>query len=107
IPALQRIVEGAKESLARPGIPPSPGVNALFGGGPEAERRIYLSFDNGRIFLVSLRPVSREKTSEAIHRLRELVNATKLEVPGVNADITGGGVLEVDEMAQSQRDTMV
>jgi len=40
IPALQRIVEQASDSLSRPGTPVSPGVTALFGKGEEAERRM-------------------------------------------------------------------
>jgi hopanoid biosynthesis associated RND transporter like protein HpnN len=105
LPALQRIVSDASGTLARPGAPPSPGVNALFGGGPEAERRVYLTFDEGRIFLLSIRPVNRDVVFDAISRLRVLLDQTRLEVPGVNADITGGGVLEMDEMNQAKRDT--
>ncbi|MBL9139991.1 MAG: MMPL family transporter [Verrucomicrobiales bacterium] len=107
LPALERIVHQATDSLKRPGTPPSPGVNALFGGGPEAERQIYLTFQDGRIFLVSLRPANREVTGDAIKHLRRLLDETRLEVPGINADITGGSVLELDEMDQSQRDTML
>src|SRR6188768_1992431 len=44
LPALERIVSQAQQSLIRPGTPPSPGVNALFGAGPEAERQVYLTF---------------------------------------------------------------
>lgn len=106
LPALDRIVAQARDCLRRPGTPPSPGIHALFGGGPEAERQVYLTFAEGRIFLLSLRPTSRGVTGEAIGRFRELLQETRLEVPGVNADITGGSVLEVDEMKQSQRDTL-
>ncbi|MBX3747870.1 MAG: MMPL family transporter [Verrucomicrobiae bacterium] len=106
LPALERIVTQARESLSRPGTPPSPGVTALFGGGPEAERRSYLTFDDGRIYLLSLRPAHEDLTGAAIRRLRELVHETRLEVPGVNADITGGSVLEQDEMRQAQADTI-
>ena len=38
IPALERIVRQAKDSLVRPGTPPSPGITALFNAGAEAER---------------------------------------------------------------------
>ncbi|MCC7374356.1 MAG: MMPL family transporter [Verrucomicrobiales bacterium] len=107
LPALERIVDQARDSLKRPGTPPSPGVNALFGGGPEAERQIYLTYQDGRMFLISLRPASHDVTGEAIKNLRRLVNETRLEVTGVNADITGGSVLELDEMEQSQTDTTV
>jgi hopanoid biosynthesis associated RND transporter like protein HpnN len=53
LPALERIVQRCRESMARPGIPPSPGVDALFGAGPEAERARYVTFDRGRLYLVN------------------------------------------------------
>ncbi|MFM7100084.1 MAG: MMPL family transporter, partial [Verrucomicrobiota bacterium] len=56
LPAMERLVRMAGESLARPGVPPSPGVEALFGGGAEAERQKYLTFANGRLYLLSTRP---------------------------------------------------
>ena len=37
--------------------------------------------------------------------MRELVESTKIEVPGLNVGITGEPVLEVDEMNQSQKDS--
>ena len=39
--------------MPRPGLPPSPGVDALFGAGPEAERAKYITFDRGRLYLVN------------------------------------------------------
>jgi AcrR family transcriptional regulator len=56
LPALERIFRRATESLHRPGVPPSPGVDALFGGGEEAERERYITFAKGRIYLVSAKP---------------------------------------------------
>ncbi|MBL9126938.1 MAG: MMPL family transporter [Verrucomicrobiales bacterium] len=106
LPALERIVSQARESLFRPGTPPSPGVNALFGSGPEAERQIYLTYDGGRLFLLSTRPKHRDVSGDAISRLRHLVAETRLEVPGVNGGVPGGGVLELDEMEQSQPDSI-
>jgi hypothetical protein len=44
-------------------------------------------------------------TAQAIRSLRDLLEETRLEVPGVNADVTGGSVLELDEMNQSQWDS--
>ncbi len=38
-------------------------------------------------------------------RLRQLVEETQTEVPGLNVGLTGEPVLEMDEMAQSQKDT--
>jgi len=107
LPALARILAQATASLQRPGRPVSPGVNALFGGGAEAESRLYITFAEGRIYLVTARPLRQAVGPEAIRRLRELLTATKLEVPGVNAGLTGELILEVDEMAQSQADTTI
>src|SRR5882724_7494242 len=53
LPALERIVVQATESLRRGGMPPSPGVMALFDPGPEALEKIYITFANGRIFLAT------------------------------------------------------
>ncbi len=53
LPALERIVQRCRESMTRPGLPPSPGVDALFGAGPEAERAKYITFDRGRLYLVN------------------------------------------------------
>lgn len=56
LPALQRLLHLARESLTRPGQSPSPGVEVLFGGGAEAEREKYITFANGRLYLVSSKP---------------------------------------------------
>lgn len=106
LPALERIVAQAADCLRRPGTPPSPGVSALFGGA-DSDQQVYLTFGGGQVFLLSLRQRDPDDAGPAIQRLRELLRETKLEVPGVNADITGGPVLELDEMNQSQRDSMV
>ncbi|MCL4178144.1 MAG: MMPL family transporter [Verrucomicrobia bacterium] len=107
LPALERIVRQAADSLERPGLPPSPGITALFDAREEAEQRIYLTFAEGRIWLLTTRPRAESVEKQAVRRLRELVEQIRLEVPGVNAAITGESVLEFDEMAQSQRDTTV
>ncbi len=106
-PALERIVQQAADSLTRPGQPPSPGVNALFGAGQEAERQMYITFANGRIYLVTARTRAETLNRQAVARLRELLRETQSEVPGLNVGMTGEPVLEVDEMAQSQRDTLL
>lgn len=141
LPALQRIIRRAQESLNRPGTPPSPGVEALFGGGREAESRKYLTFGRGQIYLTTARPrtilaeeavppppslwsrlTGRDPTSpealkkrrkslqedlnaRAVSRFRELVLEVQAEVGGVNAGVTGEGVLDFDEMVQSQKDS--
>ena len=56
LPAMERLLRMMTASLSRPGNPPSPGVEALFGGGAEAEREKYITFAGGRLYLVSARP---------------------------------------------------
>jgi len=89
LPALERIVQEAADSLQRPGAPPSPGLTALFGAGEEAERQIYITFAEGRIYLVTARARNEDLNADAVQRLRELVRQTQAEVLGVNAEITG------------------
>ena len=107
LPALERIVNQAKDCLLRPGTPPSPGVTALFNPDEDAEQQIYITFAGGRIYLVTAQAPREELNSAAVERLRALVQETKAEVPGLNVGLTGEPVLEHDEMAQSQRDTTV
>src|SRR2546430_11039476 len=107
LPAMERIISQAAESLQRPGTPPSPGLTALFNAGKEAEQQIYVTFAEGRIYIVTARARSDDLNDKAVQRLRELAAQTKAEVPGINVGITGEPVLEYDEMAQSQHDTTV
>ena len=107
LPALERIVKRAQQSLARSGQSPSPGVDALFGAGEEAERDKYITFAKGRIYLVSAKASSEDLNEAAVKKFRELVVATRAEVPGVNVGVTGEPVLEFDEMQQSQRDSTI
>ncbi|MDA7916342.1 MMPL family transporter [Verrucomicrobia bacterium] len=105
LPALERLVSTTMEAVERPGMPVSPGVTALFDSGKEAERGQYLTFDEGRIYLVTVRSPEKKLTGKTIRRLRELVEAVRGEVSGVNAGVTGEPVLEIDEMLQAQKDT--
>jgi len=107
LPALERIITQGTASLRRPGTPPSPGVTALFNPGPEAEQEMYQTFDHGRIYIAVAQAPTDDLNDAAVERLRELVEQTKVEVPGVNVGLTGEPVLDHDEMAQSQRDTIV
>jgi hopanoid biosynthesis associated RND transporter like protein HpnN len=107
IPALQRIVAQATHSLVAPGTPPSPGVASLLGVGDEAGEQSYVTFDHGRIYLVTVRAKSEALIAAAIERLRQLMQQTQSEVPGLNAGLTGGPVLDYDEMRQSQHDSIV
>jgi len=107
LPALQRIIDSATDSLSRPGRPVSPGVTALFGAGEEAEQRMYITFANGRIYLVTARPRNADVTSDCVQRMRELIHQTELEVPGLNVGLTGEPVLDYDQMLQSESDATV
>ena len=107
LPALTRVVNLASDSLHRSGIPPSPGVTALFGAGEKAQQEQYITFGDGRIYLVNARTRLQSDALAGVRRIRELVDQTLSEVPGVNIGITGEAVLELDEMAQSQKDSTV
>ena len=123
LPALSRIVTQATDSLQRPGTPPSPNVIALFDTSGSGVLSNYITFANGRIFLVTThapnaktngptvdqqhqqgRQTQDEVNGYVIDRLRQLVKQTQAEVPGLNVGITGEPVLDYDEMTQSQKD---
>ncbi len=104
LPALGRIISQANDAVLRPGVPPSPNVTTLLGGGDEAVLASYLTFANGRIFVVTTHAPNDDMTGDVVDRLRQLVQETRAEVPGVNVGITGEPVLDYDEMAQSQKD---
>src|ERR1017187_6367565 len=105
LPALGRIVTQANEALLRPGSPPSPNVTTLLGGDEQAVLASYITFANGRIFVVTTHAPTDDQNGAAVDRLSELVKQTRDEVPGVNAGIPGEAVLDYDEMTQSQKDT--
>lgn len=107
LPALERIIRRAEDCLGRAGIPPSPGVDALFGAGPEAERETYITFANGKIYLVTAKARNADLNTDAVDLFRRLVAETQREVSGVNVAITGEPVLEYDEMVQSQKDSTI
>jgi uncharacterized protein len=105
LPALTRIVTQATDSLQRPGTPPSPNVITLFGESESDVLANYITFDNGRIFLLTTRAPNGDLNNPAIDRLRELARETQDEVPGLNIGVTGTPVLDYDEMTQAQKDT--
>jgi uncharacterized protein len=106
-PALERIITQATASLRRSGVPPSPGITALFDPDNEAQQQVYITFAEGRIFLITSQAPTEDLNVAAVKRLRTLVEQTKVEVPGLNVGLTGEPVLENDEMDQSRKDTMV
>jgi hypothetical protein len=107
LPALERIITQARDSLLRPGTPPSPGVTALFNAGADAEQQMYITFDNGRLYLVTAQAPTEDLNDKAVERLKQLVEETRAEVPGLNVGVTGEPVLDHDEMEQSKSDTTV
>jgi hypothetical protein len=107
IPALERIVVQANVALSTPGIPVSPGVTALFGAGEEVEQAAYITFAEGRIYLVTARAKSADLSAQAVQRMRQLMEETIFEVPGLNVGLTGEPVLDYDEMEQSKHDAIL
>lgn len=107
LPALQRILSQADAALSRQGVPPSPDAETLFNPDREALQKKYLTFANGKIYLVTARPAASDRKKEAVARFRELTAAVQAEVPGVNVGVTGETVLALDEMRQSQTDSLV
>jgi len=104
LPAIERIIRSSIEAMSRPGSPPSPGVEALFGDAEAATQSQYLSYDKGRVLLLTTQPVNLKPLKPSITKLREIAEKTRLEVSGVNAGVTGEPVLEFDEMQQAQKD---
>src|SRR6185295_7694047 len=64
-----------------------------------------ITFANGQIFLFTAQAPTDKQNGQAVARIRQLVEETKSEVPGLNVGLTGEPVLELDEMQQSQKDT--
>ncbi len=104
LPALTRIVDQGAASLQRTGVPPSPGVTTLFAS-PEDPSPDYLKFAGGRFYIITCTARDESQQEAAIYWLRQMVEATRAEVPGVNAGVTGEPVLNHDEMKQAQIDT--
>src|ERR1019366_2945497 len=53
LPALERILTQATDSLQRPGTPPSPNIATFLGGGGAGASSNYIAFANGKIFIVT------------------------------------------------------
>lgn len=104
LPSLQRMVQQATDSLQQSAVLPAPGVTALFGEGKNGSG-LYLTFAGGRIFAVTAEAAESAVEPAAIRRLRELLEDTRQEIPGVNAGVTGEPVLRQDEIIQARRDT--
>jgi hypothetical protein len=102
LPVLTRILTQANAALQMPGSPPSPNVASLFVGGDASD--IYITLNQGRIFLLTTHAPNDELIGKAIDHLRGLIDQTKAEVPGVNVGLTGQPVLDYDQMIQSEKD---
>jgi hypothetical protein len=106
LPVLEKILTQATEALQRTGVPPAPDVTTLVNGGSDALAG-RLTFDHGRVRIAIAQALNDDLTGDAVEALRGLVEQTKSEVLGVNVGITGGPVLDYDQMNQSQHDTTV
>lgn len=105
-PALERVVNLATKSVLRSSALYAPGVEAFLGDqGGTQQQGIYLTFGSGRIYMLAAQAASEKVEAKAVMRLRELVEQTRPEVPGINAGITGQPVLEFDEMQQARHDS--
>jgi hypothetical protein len=102
LPVLTRILTQANAALQMPGQPPSPGVAALFGA--DSVTNVYITLNEGRMFLLTTHAPNDELIGKAIDHLRGLIDQTKAEVPGVNTGLTGQPVLDYDQMTQSEKD---
>jgi hopanoid biosynthesis associated RND transporter like protein HpnN len=102
LPVLTRILTQANAALQMPGQPPSPGVAALFGA--DNVTNIYITLNEGRMFLLTTHAPNDDMVGDAIKHLRRLIQRTKDEVPGVNVGLTGQPVLDYDQMTQSEKD---
>ncbi len=107
LPFLQTILMQGRSALLNPGRPLAPDLEDFLNGGPQAEQHAYVTFDHDRIFLLTTRPRSDAIMAAAIERLRQAIRETQFEVPGVNVGLTGGPVLDYDEMRQAQHDSIV
>ena len=119
LPALTRILSQADDGLNRPGTPPSPGVFTLLDPTGSSMTNIYVTYNEGRMFVLSAQPLTlppqadviklaqdqEDTNAMTVEELRRLVKETQAEVPGVNAGVTGFPALDFDEGAQSQKDT--
>ena len=97
---------GHRQSRRR-AIRPLPALTLSSAAAKKPKSKSTSPSNEGRIYLVTARAINEESNAEAVQRLRALVVQTQREVSGLNIGITGEPVLELDEMAQSQKDTTV
>lgn len=106
LPILQHVVDGARDAIESRGPPLAPHVTTLLADAQaSASPDLYTTLDQGRIHVLMVQPADLRHEQGAILRLRECIELTRPEVPGVNVAITGEAVLRADEMKYAGRDT--
>jgi uncharacterized protein len=106
LPTLQQVVDSAANCIESQETPLAPNLTTLFGSSQEENHQeLYLAFDHGRIYALVARAKDPNKENAAIKQLRKWLAQTRSEVPGVNVEITGEGVLQQGEMEQARLDT--
>ncbi len=77
----------------------------------EEDKVVYLLSGNGKMGFLKAFPVKEEGNiggaTKAIAKMREELNAVRKAYPNARLGLTGIPVLEADEMARSQRDSMI
>ena len=108
LPTLQRVVDSASNCIESRETPLPPNLTTLFDSSQEENRHeLYLTFDRGRIYVLTAQATNPDRADAAIRQLRKWIARTRPEVPGVNVEITGEPVLTHDEMEQARLDTEV
>ena len=106
LPTLQQVVDSASNCIESQETPLVPNLATLFGSRQKENRQeLYLTFDHGRIYALVAQAKDPNKEGAAIKQLRKWIAQTRSEVPGVNVEITGEGVLQQGEMEQARLDT--
>lgn len=100
------LLNQARKAMELDVKPVGPSLATLISDTDQAVYDQYIHFEQGRFFLLSVQPAEKELESEAIKRLRVLVSEIKLNIAGLNVGVTGEGILEQDEMKQSQSDSL-
>ena len=98
----------ATESLKRPGTPPSPGVTALFSPDADADQQIYITFDNGHIYLVTAQAPTEDLNEKAVLRMRATGggNQGRGAGPQCRADGLASGVLNAKVLGAREANLM-
>jgi len=104
---LEEIIEIAT-SVAEGNLPPiTPGFSSLFGPSSEGIKNLYLTLGEGRIFLMLVKPKNGTDYEQVAERIHQLINEAQRQIPGVNAELTGQPLLEIQEMSQARKDTTI